>query len=161
MGIRQKLNQAPKGAIVVIILLVLAVYGFIAWQLHRPRFGSAGSTRSFYTDDDGKTYFADDGTRMPPFDHDGQPAVRCYIYTCNGQPFVGYLEKYTDGLIGNLDTPFDPKHRELGHASFRDGTLCKRPGETKWVKEFSSAGREITQVRCPDGSNQTPAPAYP
>ena len=54
-------------------------------------------TQSWYTDDDGKTWYADDKSLSPPIDHNGKTAVRAYVFSCDGgkHEFVGYLERYT------------------------------------------------------------------
>lgn len=157
MGIRQKLNDVPKVGIAAIVLLVVGVYAVVAWEVRHPKFGSHSSISSYYSIDDGKTYFIDDGARMPPFDHDGSPAVRCYVYQCKSGMFVGYLEKYTDELLKNLNTPFDPKNRGPGGpVDFRDGTLVKKSGDKDWVKKYSARGQAIQKVQCPDGSGDPP-----
>jgi hypothetical protein len=162
VGIRQKINQAPKAGIVVIIVLVVGVYGVVAWELRHPALGSHASIKSYYTIDDGQTYFADDGALMPPFDHDGSPAVRCYVYRSKGTLFVGFLEKYADDLLQTANAPFDPSKRGLvGRTDFKDGTLVKRPGDKEWVKKYSARGEQIQLVKSPDGSDAQPEPVNP
>jgi hypothetical protein len=162
VGIRQKLNEAPKAGIAAVAVLVVGVYAVVAWEIRSPRFGShVTNIRSYYSDDDGQSYFSDESGLMPPFDHHGSPAVRCYVFECKGQKFVGYLEKYTDDLLKSINTPFDPKHRTEAPLDFNGGSLVKKPGNSEWVKEYSAKGQAIVKVQCPDGSGDVPKATYP
>ncbi len=110
-------------------------------------------TLNFYTTDDGVTLFTDDSQKVPPFDHDGQQAVRAFVFTCdNGQhQFVQYLQKYSDEVKQQLETS-----RAFG--TFANG-LIKRPGDVKWISESDPKAQVIMLPKCPDGS--TPRSVYP
>lgn len=100
--------------------------------------------RCFYTTDDGATLFADSLSQFPPFDHDGRPAVRAYVFSCDGgkHQWVQYLEKYSNEA-----------KKEAGAASQppRSGLLVKEPGADRWVSEASAAAQKVMDARCPDG----------
>ena len=37
-------------------------------------------TSGYFSDDDGKTYFQDDASKIAPFDHNGKQAVSAYLF---------------------------------------------------------------------------------
>ena len=103
MGLRETMNQNPRmvtGVTAGIILLALIIVG---WQLLSSGSGTntgatapnaKGVANAFFTTDDGKTWFADDAAKFPPFDKDGKPAYSAILFTCDGgkTQFVGYLQ---------------------------------------------------------------------
>ena len=148
----------------IVVVLVLGIYALVYWETKGQKFGSHSSVRSYYTDDDGQTYFAGAGDLYPPFDHDGKPAVRCYVFKCpkTGVAFVGYLEKYSDATRDSLDKPFDPSMRGKGGGpmDIREGTLVKRPGDKDWVRRNGDKGGKIATVVCP-GTTDLATAVYP
>jgi hypothetical protein len=163
VGIRQKLNDASKGVIGLVIVLVIGVYAVVAWEFHRPANGGHLGLKTYYTTDDGKTYFPDDGALFPPFDHEGGQAVRCYVFKCpSSGEFVGYLEKFSPELHDALTTPFDPTHRgDHPPLDFSSGTLVKKPGDKNWIIKASTKGQAIVHVQCPNGSSDEPTAVSP
>jgi hypothetical protein len=128
------------------------------FQLKGNRPSAVSGLHAYYTTDDGRTWFADAWEQVPPFDHDGLSAVRCYVFkTSNSGPFAGYLEMNTremhDQLTGAAHT--------IGPVIPTLGMLVKRPGDKNWVPEASPAGQRILMVKSPDGSAQPPQPVYP
>ena len=71
----------------------------IAFQLHGSGSSVAASTstKAFFSNDDGKTWFTDLATKLPPFDHSGSQAYRVEVFRCgpSGKPFVVCLESYS------------------------------------------------------------------
>lgn len=99
---------------------------------------------NFYTDDDGATQFKDDATKSTPFDHDGKPAVRAYMFTCDGggHKWVGYLEKHSDADKRKIDAGGTPG----------GSMLVKKPGATSWISASNfQKVQEIVSPKCPDG----------
>lgn len=143
MSLRDKINQNPAiPAIGVIVALIVCGY-FVIGQ-----FSSGGSTpgkwTSYYTIDDGKTWFPDSRKVFPVFQRDGKNAVQAFVYTCdnNTTSFVGYLLKTE--LI-----------QMQGFA--KTATYVKRPGDAKWIdSESMAAAREIATVKCPSGVTGKP-----
>jgi hypothetical protein len=146
-----RVSLGVAGAVLALLLL---------WWL-----GHSGSSPSaadgadprlaWFTVDDGKTWFADDVSNLPPFEHNGKQAVMCFVYkTPAGEPFAGYLMRYT---------PEGKRMREKQlHGS---GTLTaeevenrlrmmevKRPGEAGWTRIDDSRAEKIQDVRAPAGS---------
>jgi hypothetical protein len=181
MSLRTQLNERP----VVSTLIALALVCGALWIVMRYRWGeqarldalaaaiAAGASTSYFTTDDGATYFEDLGTNLPPFEKGGKTAYAAAVYKCgDGEPFVAYMTRYS------------PEYKEMllytqsGHAlnggqamQFQrleaTGIEIKRPGQAEWVlKPVSSMGPQSgpgarppdpslpTVVNCPDG--QTP-----
>src|ERR1041384_2844291 len=104
VGIRETLNQNQRMAAIVMggaVVLAILVIVYEMWPE-----GQASMTRkSYYSDDDGKTYFVDDIGKIVPYLHNGKPAVLAHVYQCEGskEKFVGYLQKYTDQVRAQLE----------------------------------------------------------
>jgi len=149
MSLRQALNNHPLiAASVSILILVFLV--FLALLAFRGSGNPASDQLAFYTTDDGATLFTDDLFKLPPFDHDGQPAVKAFVFTCDdGQHrFVQYLFKYNDKLKQQL---------EAAHARFTMAPgLIKRPGDAKWIGQDDPRAFKILVPKCPDGSGPGP-----
>jgi hypothetical protein len=149
VGLRDQINRKPAvvaGAIGVLILLLIC---FTVFNLKKGQPSAVSGAQMYYTSDDGKTWFADAWEKVPPFDHGGAQAVRCYVFkTASSGPFAGYLETYTpavhDRLTGVVQSPLP--------LDVPSGTLVKRPGDKNWVPMVSPAGQKITSVKPPDGS---------
>jgi hypothetical protein len=85
----------------VVVGVIVMGLGLAAWEV----FGGSGGepqigttpTRVYFTDDDGKTVFPDDAAKLPPFDHNGKPAVKANCFTSDGgrTHWVAYLERFT------------------------------------------------------------------
>jgi hypothetical protein len=151
VGIRETLNKSPAlttGATIGIIVLVL---GYIFW--HSSGGGpvtTGGKVQAFFSDDDGKTYFADDASKVAPFDHNGKQAVRAWVYSCNGKKFVSHLERYTPEAKVKLE---QARAQAKGDLTVLDaiqmtGVEVKKPGEGAWVKQTDPRAAKITQPDC-------------
>ena len=107
---------------------------------------------SYFTADDGRTWFAGSSTSYPPFDHDGHTAVRAYVFQCGGKQFVGYMERYSSKAKASLDAG-----GQLSPWMARFGRELKRPGDPGWtpVKDEATESR-IANIKCPDGGSGVP-----
>jgi hypothetical protein len=116
------------------------------------------AAKLFFTDDDGKTWFADDATKFPPFaDANGKQAVQAYVFKCgeHGKAFVGYMLKYTpEGQKRMKDAMNQPNGQilDIPPTAFGD-SLVKKPGDADWVSRTSDveAYQKATTPVCPDG----------
>jgi hypothetical protein len=152
VGIRETLNEKPAlttGITIGIIVLVLAI---ILFQMRRgggsTSGGGAGVTgKSFFSTDDGATYFPEDSSKIPPFDYKGKTAVRAYVFSCDGKPFVAYLQRYT---------PEAKKQLEAGQArgpgtvviGAETGAEVKAPRKGDWVKSSDPKGQALMRPQC-------------
>ena len=157
MGVRKMLNQRPAiGVVAAVGMFVIAGMVLLVWASTRGTPGRVGQV--YYSDDDGKTYFADSVDRIYPFDHDGKQAYRAYVYQCgNGQPFIGYLARYNEAAVarlGELKGKESDANVAAEIAQVRaTGIDVKRPGDAQWTPLFGAAGEAIAQHPiCPDGS---------
>src|SRR4051812_15627729 len=95
-GLREKINSNPLlmlGALVVVILGA----GLVLYFSMRSPAVKAGGNQAYFSDDDGKTYFADAASRIPPAERGGKEVVRAHVFSCDGGKtlFVGYLHRFT------------------------------------------------------------------
>lgn len=164
MGIRETLNKNPMittGATIAIIILAILV---IVWEI-LPARPPRAPTKSFYTDDDGASYFPDDINRVPPFDHNGKDAVRCYVFSCPGKgKFVGYLEKYTKDMASKILAAKASSNMDaLDQLDTDSGREVKKPGDAKWIRvaTHDAEAENITNVKCPDNPSALITPEYP
>ena len=158
MGIRETLNKnqtLTTGATIAIIVIAI---GVIVWQM-LPERAPRIVTKSYYTVDDGRTWFEDASDKIAPFDKDGKEAVRAHLFRCgeNGEKFVGYLEKLDQKVKARVDEfQGNPSNRGRvmpGQAEVEDnGRLVKRPMDKNWIPENNPLAARITTIKCKDGS---------
>jgi hypothetical protein len=147
LDIRETLNRHSKITTIVVICVVVA--GLVAIGMELKGDDGKPPSENFFTVDDGQTWFADSATKLPPFDHNGQQAVRCYVFKGKNGKFVGMLEKYSDGTLNML------AHRDPS-IPLRDSppSMVKKPGEKNWQ---SVGGDEeamiLMHITGPDGSD--------
>lgn len=169
MGIREGLNSRPSITAAAAAVILLGAVAAIVWQfIGRVEGGSAGLVdRAWFTTDDGKSYFAEDAKKMPPFEHEGKTAYRCYVYTCDGgkTKFVPYIERYTaeakkilEDRLNKRDAAPGPPPREL-----MAGIEVKLPGapESAWVRMNDPRAAAIVTVKCPGGDQALPSIVRP
>jgi hypothetical protein len=160
--LRDYLNEHP----LVTAGFALAVPVLILCVIWRSAAKNNAATRSvsqaWYTDDDGKTWYADDKTLSPPFDHKGKTSVRAFIYSCDGgkTEFVGYLQRYTPEAKQAIEQSRAQVRTENvppSAALFKDietsGIEIKKPGESNWVNVRTPQAQAIRKVKCPTGGN--------
>jgi hypothetical protein len=160
MGFRESLNQRPVlAAVLTVGLFVIAGTVLMVWG--RGRTPPTRVDRVYYSSDEGRSYFADSVDRVYPFDHNGKPAYRAYVYQCgDGKPFVSYVARYKDEAAARLNElkgkQGDPVAAEE-IAQLNSGIEVKRPGAAEWVPMLSDAGEAITRhPACVDGRTATP-----
>lgn len=161
MGLRAKLNDNPRLAIAVCggcVLLALALY--IVPRLAGPtQARDTGDDKAFFSVDDGKTWFADDASKLPPFDHDGKPAYRVRVYHCpHGKDFVGHLERYADADLKRLaELKGQKKTNTMDYIKLEMDVEVKRPGSAGWTKPAALSPPIANLIRspnCPEGATR-------
>ena len=156
MGIREALNRRPKLAAIIGIGLCAVAVPIMIWANSSGVPGRA--SKAYYSDDDGKTFFADDIDKLYPFERNGKQAYRAYVYECkDGKRFVSYLARYTDSAktrIPQLEkNTSDPEAAGQAHQLRSTAIEVKKPADDKWVSQFSPEGSGIaTHPTCADGS---------
>src|ERR1700722_15628935 len=101
MAIRETIGKNPAQTKAGSIMVIIIVLGFSIW--HAKSGEASGASKAYYSIDDGATTFVDDFFKAYPFDHDGKPAYRAYVFqTTDGKRFVGYLERYTSSGLADL-----------------------------------------------------------
>jgi hypothetical protein len=162
MGIRETINERPAIVVVLSVVIILAM-AVVTWmQIRGPGTTQpadrASLAKSWFTTDDGKTWFPDDANRVTPFDHQGKKAYRCYVWTCDEgkTKFVSHLERAKPGLWRERQATGKYEPNDLVFSPFD----VKPPGapETAWTDQSSSTGYQIATPRCPQGQSGTPLP---
>ena len=174
VGIRQKLNDNPAmavgvAAVVIVAATLVAVRTGCDDGGGNPRSGPP--VKQFFTTDEGPNpqVFADDATKVPPFDRGGKPAYRAQVFRCpHGKQFVAYLERFNDADRKLLQSSIDRAKANNGHlpdvGSFSNNIEVKKPGDKDWIR-LSNATREryedIVNPICPEGSTDGMEPVTP
>lgn len=165
MGIRQTINENPAITAAATGSVVLLAVIFIFYRLlcsGGDNVGGPVSNKAFYTIDDGKNFFVDDAGKIPPFMHEGKPAVRAQVFTCdNGaSKFVSYLEKFSDEDKRKLEEALSKNTSggapmAMQYMGFANALMVKKPGDKNWVKlnpQTTERFTRVMQTKCPDGS---------
>lgn len=134
MSIREKLNHSPglstaAGGVVLVIALALIVRQLHEAGPHKPGLPS----KSFYSDDDGKTWFLDEYMKVTPFDHRGKPAYKVVVYRCgDAKPAVAYLERFSDSQKAAMkEIPADNVYDYAGRfMSFQEAWISSSQAAT-------------------------------
>lgn len=137
MATREIINQRPVLSGVLALIVILVATGAILFT--RRGDDAYKPAQSYFTVDDGRTYFTDDITKLPPFEHDGQEAVQCYLFRCGETRFVGYLMKLPPQVKHEMETfaaagrefPRPQPHgdgEETGRQRMASGWQCRRRG---------------------------------
>jgi hypothetical protein len=162
MGIRNALQAKPVAGIAVAVCLVL-VSGLILAKQYWPQ-KKANLAQTYYTDDDGATWFADSAYLVPPFDHNGKMAVLAAVFSYdNGsKKFCAYEQEFTSKAKEQLQTALaeaekngqPPASVGLYHdrTFMQKGIQVKAPGSSKWVSMANPDANSVCAVHSPDGT---------
>ena len=161
MGLRETLNENPRITTGITVGIIVVVLAWILWPSAGGVGGGGGGvvSEAFYTIDDGKNYFADDATKIPPFKKDDKDAVRAVVYKCGGKTFVNHLERYTPDAQQKLTAIYTKGGPEATDPSLlepiRDSGLeVKSPGDKEWVKVTDPKAQAVLKPKCPgDGAD--------
>jgi hypothetical protein len=161
MGIRQILNQHPRTIMVTVTVLLLLLIGL---RLYSQRTAQpVPATLSYFSTDDGKTFFADDINLVAPFQREGHEVDAAHVYECNGRRFVGYIERavspeasaYIESarreMIATAATQPDWKPDGEIVEKINQRLEIKKPGDPKWVNSLGPGATDVMTVTCPDG----------
>lgn len=156
MSFREDINKKPGVFIGVSAAVVVLAIIWLTYSLrgNKPT-TTVVTTKSFFSDDDGKTFYVDDVTNIPPYEHNGKKAYRARVYEVKGstQRFVGYLEGYDEKSKKHIEEEIQ-KGQTPALAMQGVDILVKKPGPGKWVKVGSMVSPEavhVVTVTSPDG----------
>lgn len=152
MSLREKLNKNSSFATVGSAGIILLAIVVLAWQLW-PRGYPKYITQAFYTDDDGKSYYADTFNLAPPFMRNGKEVNTAIVVRCGwSKPFVAYMLRYDEKAKKAMDelVAKGGKVEEL-FGTYAYNRVYKRPGDAAWVTEREPGYRQLAAVQCPDG----------
>jgi hypothetical protein len=104
MSVREAINNKKSvgvGVSALFLILAAAILIYSQMPAHRIK-----GDKTYFTDDDGQTWFLDSVFMTPPYDHDGKTAVRAMIYSYDhgNKTFCAYLFRYTTSAKKRLDT---------------------------------------------------------
>jgi hypothetical protein len=156
MGIREALNRRPKLAATIAVGLCAVAIPMMIWANSSGVPGRA--SKSYYSDDDGKTFFPDDIDKLYPFDRNGKQAYRAYVYECkDGKRFVSYLARYNAAAKAKIPelekNAKDPEAAGQANQLRSMAIEVKKPGGDQWFSQFSAQGSELAaHPTCADGS---------
>ncbi|MGN6370950.1 MAG: hypothetical protein ACTHN5_22065 [Phycisphaerae bacterium] len=149
----KKKNLAYAALALAIVILSAVVY----------RLQTAGTTPpplppTYYSADDGQTWFPSTKFQFAPFLQDGKEVTSANLFVgSDGKPFVGFLFKYTpEGQAMLSGFKSDSMAARQSAAQY---ALVKRPGDKDWVPADSSRGRQIIE-KVLDPKTHQPAQPY-
>ena len=157
MSLREKINSNPQlgigigvGVLVVAIVIIVIYVKSGGSGTPQPAFDT---TKGYFTDDDGKTTFVADLSKLPPFDHNGKKAYRAKVFIDgHGTRFVAWLESYDDNAKKAIQKVIDDTHelpdRAMNEAAPNDRPLVKKPGQANWVSPVRNE-KEWQNIRIP------------
>lgn len=159
--IRQFANR-NGGVITAAAVVLLLICGWFIVRQARSMFSSNLPGGSYYTTDDGKSWFKDDFNKTTPFMVDGKEAVEAHVFSCDGKEFVAYMTRFNPQAKKAIDefsaarAAGKPVEAELAKKmSFASmaGKEYKRPGEGQWIPQGQSSEiSKMTTPKCDDNS---------
>jgi len=163
MGIREKLKASPSvaaGAAAIFVLVAAAIVARSYWPEKK-----ADLSQAYYSDDDGKTWFADSTFLVTPFQHNGKTAVvaQVYSYDDGKKEFCAYLAQFTPQAKQELEAALadaQKNGRPPGSVALyqdprfmKEGTEVKLPGpDNPWIPYSDPRAQSIFSVHAPDGT---------
>lgn len=168
MTLRDKLRQNSKVVIIIFSVLIVVCGTYVLIQIFSDSDDSRIVGKAFFTIDDGKTTFVASADKMPPFDQDGQTAIRAIVFSCDAGKtrFIGYVQRLTP-LGKEKMTAIREKQKKAKTFPSFDPELSanieiKRPGDKLWVKQSNiEQARKIMNVRCPQDPSVSAEPVQP
>jgi hypothetical protein len=163
MFVRDAINKNPRTSLVIVLVMVIV---FVSFAIQSTASNSADGvpTKSYYSDDDGASYFTDAVSKVTPFDHNGKHAVKAYVYRFGGHaPFVGYLERITPDGAKKMAALKAGEPGYADKAAEITGRHCevKKPGGKDWFKPMSAAGSKVVAIEPPANETGELDPVFP
>lgn len=168
VGIRETINKNPGPTTAATAGIIGVALLFIMWQCGV--FGGAGSgggsSKAFFTIDDGKTFFIDDASKIPPFKKDNKDAFRAHVFTCDGgkTKFVGYMEAYAPQDKKLMEDTIAGKAPPQPYPGYTGQAMVKAPGVGAFIPLMPGTTEQyakIVQVTCKENPSAIPERVYP
>ena len=162
MGLREQLNENPRITTGITVGIIVVMLALLLW----PRggggrgIGGSSSPQTFFTIDDGHTWFPDDAKKIPPFKKDGKDAVLAIVYRCGGKTFVNHMQRYTPDAQKKLEAIYAKGDAAGANdpsiiGPIREaGMEVKSPDGKDWVKMTDPKAQDVVKPKCAgDGSD--------
>lgn len=141
MSLRDAINKKPGISVAVLGGIVVLLLAWIVSTLISggPAVQAASSKQSFYSNDDGKTYYPD-APNLLPAEKDGKPIAQAMVFEAGEGPKVLYLLRLSPAAENHIRA----KRSSLTPEDFDKlmalpaNVQVKRPGEPKWHDMGSS-----------------------
>jgi hypothetical protein len=168
MAIREFLNKYPSQTKAGTIIVIIVALSISIW--YNRSGGPSNASKAYYSTDDGATTFVDDFFKAYPFDHDGKPAYRAYVFQgSDGKQFVGYLERYTPAGLSDLQSLLSKggnreQLRDQIQSVRSRGTELKAPKnpDAKWYPVGSGQAEGVTSAATSNlGANASVMMVFP
>jgi hypothetical protein len=168
MGVRETVSRHRTITIVLTLVVIASAVALAARQFMFGDPYAAAGGRSYFTTDNGKTTFVETNDKLPPFDHDGKPAVRAIVFSCDkgATQFVAYLERYTpqgkQAAQEMLVKMRQPRARPEYNPALLNNIEVKRPEDAEWTRQSDTErAAKIMDPKCPHGGAHQPEPMLP
>lgn len=144
MGIREFINKRKRTTFIA-IAVVVALAVIVGLRSNQSPIGRIES--AFYVHDGSTEFFVDDVDRIYPFDHNGKPAYRAYVYRgADGKPFVAYIARFTDAAKARMEElkKLDTQEAAGELAQLRSTAIeVRKHAGGNWVPLYSNEGAII------------------
>lgn len=166
MGVREMIQEHPKVLVAGVIVLTAAAIVGTFTSAKKSELNVEVRGGAWFSTDDGKTWFADDEKKLPPFDHNGKQAYRAYIYTCDGgkTKFVAFLSRFTPSARQQFEELRKSKMPpELGVIDrlMTNGMEVKKPNDAAWVTASHPSAVAIRKPTCAESGDKRPQAVLP
>jgi hypothetical protein len=165
MGLRETINQKKSVSISGAIFLLMCAGTYLVYTQLPTR--PPKINKLYYTVDDGKTWFADSIYKTPPYDYNGQAAVRAMVYSYDhgDKTFCPFLQRYNSRTKKQLDDAVAQATRDgkplssvtlFSSPAIGQGVEIKLPGPGhKWFagNDPVESPKIYSAAQAPDGSD--------
>jgi len=128
-------SNSRRWLVTLLVVAGVVVAGYLLMPRDKLGGPGGGGNLTWFTDDDGKTFFADVARKDVPFQRNGKEVVECAVYKNGekGPPFVNHLIRY-DAKTG-----------------VRQVKKPLAPSQT-WVSFSDRGAMALSRPKNPDGS---------
>lgn len=158
MGFRQTLDKHKAWLVPLFLVVVGAVLFYTFWMPGTDDLAGPVD-KAFYTTD-GKTYFADSLSKRCPFDHQGKPAYRAFVFRNKPSeaPFIAYLGRHVmnQANVGPPGSAPPKVDSTVPENTTRAPDEVAKPDMKTWVPANSPEGMAIVNSIVASGNRPEP-----